>query len=311
MPTPAKETPYQLLNRIDWHIIRRLDGMLQGDYRALFYGNGIDFADMREYQPLDDVRHIDWNVTARMNTPYVRQYIEDRDVTAWFILDMSQSMAFGPADHQKKTVLIEYMITMARLLTRSGIRVGALIFNQHLEKTVTAASGQKQVLRIIRELDRHNTEQSSRQRGAKPADEEMTSMTTMLQMALNGIKRRVLMFVVSDFISQPGWEKPLSLLNQRHEMIATRIFDPREIELPDAGLLVIQDAETGEQLYVDTSDRRFRQRFFAAAAEREAQLKQQFDRAGVDLMTLSTEDDLVKQLVKFAARRKQRKQVIR
>lgn len=307
MPTPAKQTPDQILNRLDWHIIRRLDGMLQGDYRALFYGNGVDFADLREYQPRDDVRHIDWNVTARMNTPYVRQFIEDRDVTAWFVLDMSPSMSFGPLDNQKQTVLIDYMVTMARLLTRSGIRVGALIFDSRLEKTVPASTGRKQVLRLIRELDLQRDGAAS----LGPNGGQMTSMTSMLQMALNGIKRRVLMFVVSDFISQPGWEKPLALLNQRHEIIATRIFDPREVELPDAGLLVVQDSETGEQLYVDTSDKRFRKRFFDAAAQREADLKQQFDRSGVDLLTLSTDGDMVKQLVQFAARRKQRKQVLR
>ncbi|MEM7802938.1 MAG: DUF58 domain-containing protein [Chloroflexota bacterium] len=302
MSADSTSTPEQLLKRLDWQIIRRLDGLLQGDYRALFYGNGIDFADLREYQPNDDIRHIDWNVTARMNAPYVRQFIEDRDLTAWFVLDLSRSMTFGPEDRQKQTILNNFVITMARILTRSGIRVGALLCDHQVEKSIPPRTGRKQVLRLIRELYRPNLIGDT-----TPKEDGMTAMSSILQQALNGIKRRVLLFVVSDFISQPGWESPLTLLNQRHELIAVRIFDPREVELPDAGLLVIQDSETGEQLYVDTSDRGFRQRFKAAADERERALAHTFKRNGVDLLTLSTEDDLVKQILNFAAKRKKRK----
>src|SRR5512134_4023985 len=123
--TESVSTPERILQRLDWQVIRRLDGQLQGDYRSLFYGYGVDFADLREYQPEDDVRYIDWNVTARMDQPYVRQYVEDREITAWFLLDLSPSMDFGPRGGHKRAVLVDFVATLARLLTRRGNRVGA------------------------------------------------------------------------------------------------------------------------------------------------------------------------------------------
>src|SRR5512147_1179779 len=130
MSTPT-QTPERILQRLDWQVIRRLDGLLQGDYRSLFYGYGVDFADLREYQPEDDIRYIDWNVTARMNTPYVRQYMEDREITAWFLLDLSPSVDFGSVWSQaiKRSVLLDFVTTLARLLTRHGNRVGAILYD--------------------------------------------------------------------------------------------------------------------------------------------------------------------------------------
>src|SRR5579859_2383595 len=127
-PTSAS-TPERILQRLDWQVIRRLDGMLQGDYRSLFYGYGVDFADLREYQSEDDIRYIDWNVTARMDSPYVRQYVEDREITGWFLLDLSPSVDFGTVQNLKRTVLIDFVTTMARLLTRHGNRVGAILYS--------------------------------------------------------------------------------------------------------------------------------------------------------------------------------------
>ena len=130
MSTPTSApTPERVLLRLDWQVIRRLDGLLQGDYRTLFYGFGVDFADLREYQPEDDIRYIDWNVTARMNTPYVRQYSEDRELTAWFLLDLSPSVDFGSLEHQKRNMVVDFVAVLARLLTRHGNRVGAMMFN--------------------------------------------------------------------------------------------------------------------------------------------------------------------------------------
>src|SRR4026207_402163 len=137
IPTSAT-TPERTLLRLDWNVIRRLDGLLQGDYRTLFYGFGVDFADLREYQPEDDIRYIDWNVTARMDTPYVRQYVEDREITAWFLLDLSPSVDFGTVVRQKRAVLIDLVATLARLLTRHGNRVGAIIYGDRVERTIPA-----------------------------------------------------------------------------------------------------------------------------------------------------------------------------
>ncbi|MDX1416855.1 MAG: DUF58 domain-containing protein [Candidatus Promineifilaceae bacterium] len=294
---PEQHTPEHILRRLDWQVIRRLDGLLQGDYRTLFYGDGVDFADLREYQLQDDIRHIDWNVTARMNSPYVRQFLEDREITSWFLLDVSRSMGFGPAERPKEQVLIDVVTTMARLLTRNGNRVGALIYNNRLESTIPPRGGRTQVLRLIREIGRER----------EAPKETSTDLSVLLNAGLNTFKRRSLVFVISDFISAEGWERPLALLNRRHELLGIRLYDPREVELPDAGLIVVEDAETNEQLFVDTSDPQFRRRFYEAAQRREQELGQRLKRAGVDLYGISTEEDLVRAIVRMAALRKRRR----
>ena len=298
MSAPASAaTPERILQRLDWQVIRRLDGLLQGDYRSLFYGYGVDFADLREYQPEDDIRYIDWNVTARMDTPYVRQYVEDREITAWFLLDLSPSMDFGAVQSLKRTVLIDLVTTLARLLTRHGNRVGAIFYGSRVERTIPARGGRIQVLRLVNDL----LKQPQLPRAP------LTDLAPLLTAGLRAIKRRSLVLVVSDFISAPGWERPLSLLNQHHEVLAVRLWDPREVELPDIGPIIMEDAETGEQLYVDTRDKKFRQRFQEAARRREAALAESFKRAGVDALSLSTEEDLVRAIVRFAAHRERRR----
>ena len=295
---PAEtSTPERVLLRLDWQVIRKLDGLLQGDYRSLFYGCGVDFADLREYQPEDDIRYIDWNVTARMDTPYVRQYTEDREITAWFLLDLSPSVDFGTAQTMKRTVLIDFVTTLARLLTRHGNRVGAIFANggERVEKVIPARGGRDQVLRLTHDLLNH----------PRLPHAPFTNLAPLLEHSLNAIQRRSLIFIVSDFISAPGWERPLHLLNQRHEVLAIRLWDPREVALPDVGILLLEDAETGEQLYVDTHDKKFRQRFEQAAHQRTIELKTSFQRAGVQELSLSTEEDLVSAIVRFAALRKQ------
>ncbi|HLE13804.1 MAG TPA: DUF58 domain-containing protein [Anaerolineales bacterium] len=294
---PSASTPERILQHLDWQVIRRLDGLLQGDYRSLFYGYGVDFADLREYQPEDDIRYIDWNTTARMNTPYIRQYVEDREITAWFLLDLSPSMDFGSAQSLKRTVLIDFVATLARLLTRHGNRVGAMFYGSRIERTIPARGGRIQVLRLVNDLLKQ----------PRLPRAPFTDLTPLLEGGLNAIKKRSLVFIVSDFISAPGWERPLNLLNRRHEVLAIRLWDAREVELPDIGPIIMQDAETGEQLYVDTHDRKFRARFEEAAQRREAALNQSFKHAGVDLLSLSTEEDLVRAIVRFAAMRRRRR----
>ena len=286
------------MRRLDWRVIRRLDGILQGDYRGLFYGAGLDFADLREYQPGDDVRKIDWNVTARMNAPYVRQYIEDRELTAWFLLDLSPSMAFGAPERHKKSVMVDLMATLASLLTRNGNRVGATFYSDRVERTVPPRGGRTQVLRLINDM--LNLEPS---RGGS-----MTDLSPLLESALGMIKRRSLIFLVSDFISVQGWTRPMSLLSRRHDLVPVRVWDPREVELPDVGVVLVEDSETGEQLSVDTRDKKFRQRFIEAARRRDATLTQAFRRAGTAALSLSTEEDLVSAILRFASLRKRTRQ---
>ena len=257
MTTPSSvQTPERVLRRLEWRVIRRLDGQLQGDYRTLLRGVGIDVADLREYEPGDDVRHIDWNVTARMDTPYVRTYLEDRELTAWLLLDRSPSMGFGPTDRPKETVLIEVATALARLLTRSGNRVGAILYNNAVERTIPPRNGRNQVLRLAHHL----------LQPAGAVARHATDLAGLLRAPAPSVaRRRSLVVVISDFISEPGWERALPLLTERHEVVAIRLFDPRELELPDAGVIVVEDAETGELLSVDTSDPEFRRRFHEVA----------------------------------------------
>jgi uncharacterized protein (DUF58 family) len=291
--------PERILQRLDWQVVRRLDGLLQGDYRSLFHGNGVDFADLREYQYGDDVRYIDWNVTARMATPYVREYIEDRDITAWFLLDLSPSVDFGTADteREKRSVLVDFVTTLARLLTRHGNRVGAIFYGSRVERTIPARGGRIQVLRLINDL-------LGQPRLPKAP---FTDLAPLLVAGQRSIKGRSLVFVISDFISVPGWERPLNLLTQRHEVLAVRLFDRREVDLPDLGPLIVEDAETGEQLYVDTHDKGFRRRFREASDRREATLADTFKRSRVDAVSLSTDEDLVQAIIRMARLRQRRR----
>jgi uncharacterized protein (DUF58 family) len=285
-----------VLRRLEWTVIRRLDGLLQGDYRTFFRGFGLDLADLREYQYNDDVRHIDWNVTARLTTPYVREYYEDREVTAWFLLDLSPSLDFGSRDVRKGAISAEFVAVLARLLTRHGNRVGAVFYSDGVEAVVPPRTGRAQVLQILHRMLAHASRKRSKE----------TDLGELLTGAFQVMPRRSLAFLVSDFISTPGWAKPLAHLAQRHEVLAVRLYDALEMELPDLGMLVVQDAETGEQLFVDTHDRGFRKRFAAAAAKREAALRAALRDAGVDALEISTDDDLADSLMRFADLRKRR-----
>ena len=285
-----------ILRRLDWTVIRRLDGLLQGDYRTLFRGFGLDLADLREYQYGDDVRHIDWNVTARLQTPYVREYHEDREVTAWFLLDLSASVDFGSGEVRKRSVAADFVAVLARILTRHGNKVGALFYGEDVDAMIPARSGRRHVLQILHKMI------------ARPAPKrnQPTDLGELLAAAAHLMRRRSLVFVVSDFFSVPGWEQKLGQLAQRHEIVAVRLHDPLESNLPDIGMLVVQDAETGEQVFVDTHDRGFRKRFAAAAQKRETQLRAGFANAGIDALELSTDDDLVDAIRRFADMRKRR-----
>ncbi len=285
----------QVLRRLEWTVIRRLDGMLHGDYRTLFRGTGLDLADLREYQYHDDVRHIDWNVTARLNTPYVREFHEDREVTAWFLLDLSPSIDFG-SQTKKRSISTEFITVLARLLTRQGNRVGALFYGDHVDTVIPARSGRRHVLAVLHKL--LSRPELPRSGG--------TDLREFLRTAFQVMRRRSIVFIVSDFFSEPGWAEPLAHLSQRHEVVAVRLYDPLERELPDMGMLVMQDSETGEQLFVDTHDKGFRKRFASVAERRERELRLALSRAGVDCLELATDGDLVDALMRFADLRKRR-----
>ena len=314
-----------LLHRLEWTVLRRLDGLLQGDYRTLWRGAGLDLADLREYQHADDVRHIDWNVTARLQVPHVRQFTEDRELSAWFLLDLSGSIDFGSGDQTKLGLSEGFVAALARLLTRHGNRVGAVLYHpgaadprQRLA-VLPPGLGRLQVLQLLARMRQPPLQAARGQRQARgrplagqaaAADAAPTRLADLLARAEGMLRRRSLVFVVSDFISEPGWSAPLGRLARRHEVLAVRLVDALEMALPDIGLLTVEDAETGEQLLVDTQDAGFRQRFEALAAAHEQQLRDQLIDAGVDVLELATHDDLLAALLRYVALRRQRARAV-
>jgi uncharacterized protein (DUF58 family) len=286
--------PDRLLRRLEWRLGRRLDGRLQGAYRTVWHGTGLDFTDLRSYTPEDDVRHIDWNVTARLDEPHIRQYTEDREMTAWFVIDRSASMRFGGHDG-KESVAGELAISLARLVAQGGNRVGAILYDNVDRKVVPPRGGRDQILRIARELTR------------TPAVAPQKAMTTdlgeMLRLAATTTsRRRGLIFVMSDFIGDPGWERSLAMLTHRHEVVVIRVVDPAELELPDLGLVLVEDAETGEQVLVDTSDPLLRGRLAEQVGAREDALAECMRKAGVRPHRVTTDQDLMAVLIDMVRR---------
>ena len=328
MDRPATLNAERLLRRLEWRVVRRLDGRLQGDYRTLFRGSGVDFTDLREYEPGDDLRHIDWNVTARMDTPFVREYVEDREVTAWLLLDRSASMAFGPVDRQKSLVLAEIATTIAHILVRGGNRVGAAMYDGTIS-TIPPGQGRNQVLRISQALLQPASDtagwetggkasrtsgkasrtsgRASRTSGSTDRDRATTDLGALLRAALGLARRRSVLVIVSDFITQPGWERPLALLARRHDVVAIQVVDPRESELPAVGMVYVEDPETGEQIFVDTDDPVFRQSLHDLAAQRQDELVAAARRAGTEIHVVATDDDLVRALARISDLRKRRR----
>jgi uncharacterized protein (DUF58 family) len=296
-------TPERILRRLEWQVIRRLDGRLQGDYRTVFRGSGVDVVDLREYQPGDDLRHIDWNVTARTDVPHVREYVEDRELTAWLLLDRSPSMGFGPIERRKHVVVAELAAIVAQLLSRGGNRIGAMLFNDAVDEVIRPASGRTQVLRI---LSRLLTPTAGTGAGAGKTGRP-TALAVPLRAALGIARRRSLIVIVSDFITEPGWEGALGQLAHKHDVVALQVVDRREFELPAVGMIYVEDAETGEQIFVDSDDPAFQRRLRAAADERQAALTAAARTAGIDLFTLSTDEDLVRGLARISELRRRRR----
>ena len=304
---PPRERVDALLQRLEWTVLRRLDGLLQGDHRTLMRGSGLDLADLREYQHHDDVRHIDWNVTARLQQPHVRVFTEDREMAAWFLLDLSPSVDFGSGEQRKRDVLQGFVGLLARMISRHGNRVGAMLWGAGQDSVLPAKGGRLQVLQLLQgiEIQGFPPEKKKGNHGGP------LRLTDLLRSAAHTVRQRSTIFVVSDFIAEPGWEKPLGELAMRHDVVAVRLLDPLELHLPDLGLVNLRDAESGEQMLVDTHDSGFRQRFARIAAQREAQLREGLARAGVDTLELSTDDDLGDAVLRFVELRRHRQRARR
>ena len=232
-------------------------------------------------------------ITARTQVTHVRVFTEDRDLTAWFLLDLSPSIDTGSGDRDKRQALTEFVGVMARLLVHHGNKVGAILFDGVNEHRIPPRAGRKQVMYLLDKIMTHPRRLRAPQ----------TDLGAFLKRAGGALQRRSVLFVVSDFVSLVGWETPLAGLNQRHEAVAVRLFDPMEQRLPDIGILVFEDAETGEQVFVDTTDPGFRRRFADLAGQWEQAIVGGFMRAGVDALELSTTDDLLDAILRFAEMR--------
>ncbi len=282
--------PDRLLHRLEWRVVRRLDGRIQGGIRTPRRGSGLDFAGVRPYVDGDDARHIDWNVTARLDEPQVREFNEDRELTTWLVLDRSASMGVGGPGRGKRDVLADLALVLTRLLGRNGNRVGAVLYDGGLPgstRIVPLGSGRGHALRIGRELERTPDVRSM----------VTTDLAAMLD-TVASLARRCLVVVISDFIGTGDWQRPLIRLAHRNDVVALRVVDRADDAIPEVGLIVVEDAETGEQLLVDSADPLFRASFRSGVDEREETLRSGARRAGVPLHRVDTGDDLVETLLR-------------
>jgi len=310
---PMRPAPERLLVRLEWRVVRRLDGRVAGGYRTAHRGTGTDLVGLREYTEGDDARHIDWNVTARLNEPQLRVFTEDRELTVWLVLDRSASMTVGAPGRGKDDVLGELALVLARLFGRSGNRVGALLYDTGAVRTVPPGTGRRHALRIGAELARAADVGRPRagQYGAGQYRAGQyrgtTDLAAMLDTVAKLARRRALIVVISDFIGDGDWGRSLLRLVPRHEVVALRVTDAADDELPDAGLVVVEDAETGEQLVIDSSDPLLRARLRAGVDERDGRLAAGMSRAGVPIHRIGTDADLATALIEVVASTQRRR----
>jgi uncharacterized protein (DUF58 family) len=301
-PEPFKPAgralPEQLLRKLEFTVLKRLDGFFFGDYSGVFYGPSLDLAEVRQYQPGDEVRRIDWNVTARSGDLHVRQYREEREITAWIIVDSSVSMHFGTRRVTKYQLATEFAALTARICTRHGDKVGALVVGGAGVKPIPAGSGRQQALRIVDELLKYGTNQNS----------TPNHLGVALEQVAKSLRRRGLVFVVSDFLEPPEhWQPNLTRLGLRHDLVCVRTIDPVERELPKVGGARFRDPTTGQETWLDTSDKSVQAAHQKMVLERENRIQKAFRRATVDSLELVTANEIVNPLLKFAIRRRGRR----
>ena len=257
-----------------------------GQYHTAFKGRGMTFSEVREYQYGDDVRSIDWNVTARFGRPYIKVFEEERELTVMLLVDVSGSLDFGTTNQYKKGIITEVSATLAFSTIQNNDKVGAIFFSDKIEKFIPPKKGKKHELHIIREL-----------LVFEPVSNQ-TNIGEALKYFTNAIKKRSTAFIISDFIDS-GFERTLTIANNKHDIAAMQVYDIREAELPDVGLIKVKDAETGERIWVDTSDKRLRTSYKHKWNERQLALQKTFKQSGVDSVTMSTSDDYVRALMKL------------
>jgi uncharacterized protein (DUF58 family) len=270
-----------------------VESLFSGEYHSVFKGRGMEFDAVREYQDGDDIRAIDWNVTARMNRPFVKEFVEERELVVMLLVDLSASSDFGTASHFKSEIAAEICSLLAFSAIQNNDKVGLLLFTDRVEKYIAPRKGRRHVLRVIRELLYFQPEGLG------------TDLAAPLEHLNRVLRRRSVVFLVSDFLGD-GFGKLLGVTNRRHDLIAIRIRDPRERSIPDVGFLEIEDAETGERLFFSTRDRAFREGYAAARSRADEALGALFRRSRVDLVDVSTAEGYVDPLVRFFRERERR-----
>jgi uncharacterized protein (DUF58 family) len=267
------------------------NNLFAGQYHTAFKGRGMAFSEVREYQYGDDVRDIDWNVTARFNHPYVKVYEEERELTVMLLVDMSQSLDFGTAARYKKDMVTEIAATLAFSAIQNNDKIGVIFFTDKVERFIPPQKGRKHILFIIRELlDFY-------------AESRMTNLNVPLEYLTNAIKKRCTCFVLSDFIDGHDYTDALTIANRKHDVVAIQVYDKRVEELPNVGFMKVRDAETGVEQYIDTSSAKVRNIHHAWWMERQQQLYETFMKCNVDNISVRTDEDYVKALMALFAKR--------
>ena len=278
------------IKKLDIKTKQLVDGLITGDYNSIFKGQGIEFSEIRDYRAGDDIRTIDWKVTARFNHPYIKEFIEERDLQVYFVIDVSGSGSFG-TNISKKEKSLEIIASLMFAALRNNDGIGIFLITDSVEKFIPARKGRKHILQLLDILV------SFTPNSAK------TNLKKSLEQVSKTIKRKSIVFVISDFIDYSEYLKPLKILRKNHDIIALKITDPREKEIPDIGMIELEDEETGEQILVDTSDEKFRNSYSRLIAENDSQFLTNMKKIKVDIIPLSTDQDYSTSLKKFFKRR--------
>jgi len=278
------------VKKIELNTKKLVEGLITGNYHSIFKGTGIEFSEIREYKPGDDVRAIDWKVTARFNRPFIKEFIEERDLNVYFVLDVSASSSFGN-NIEKKRKSIELIASLMFSAMKNNDAAGLFLITDKLEKFIPARKGKKHILRLITELLTFNPESKK------------TNLLEPFKSVSKIIKKRSIVFVVSDFFSD-DFSKPLKVLKKKNDVIAVRIMDKREKEIPDIGYIELEDEETGEQILVDTSDESFRENYSKIIKENDKKLESMFRKYKIDFIEILTDESYEKPLKKFFKIRK-------
>lgn len=284
---------FRQVRRIEIQTTRLVNDLFGGEYKSVFKGQGIEFADVREYVPGDDIRTIDWNVTARSQHPFVKKFVEERELTVVFLVDMSGSQFFGTQGRLKSEIAAEITALLAFAAVRNKDKVGLLISSDQVEKFIPLKKGKTHVLRVVREILYFNPRHSR------------TNLLVSLDYLNRVLTRTAVVFLISDFMDQ-GFEHPLRIMSQKHDIIAIHFVDPRERSLPDVGLMEVEDPETGERLLVDTGHAAFRKGYEESTGRNEANLDRLFKSLGIDRVVIDISQPYTEPLVKFFRLREKR-----